>query len=109
MFAIILLLSLSASPERKAYVWTGPDCGACVAYKRDTLTTLYSEGWNISICDYRQYQDIAKSWNIRVLPTTVICRLENNSFIEIGRFEGNIAVDQVRWIFGFSKVSRYSR
>ena len=63
--------------------FTATWCGPCKAFK-PIILELISEGYNITIHDIDENQELASKYGVRSVPTTVI---EENG-VEVDRFVG---------------------
>ena len=68
---------------RTAKYFTATWCGPCKAFK-PIILELISEGYNITIHDIDENQELASKYGVRSVPTTVI---EENG-VEVDRFVG---------------------
>ena len=68
---------------KTAIYFTATWCGPCKAFK-PIILELISEGYNITIHDIDENQELASKYGVRSVPTTVI---EENG-VEVDRFVG---------------------
>ena len=68
---------------KTAKYFTATWCGPCKAFK-PIILELISEGYNITIHDIDENQELASKYGVRSVPTTVI---EENG-VEVDRFVG---------------------
>ena len=74
---------------RTAKYFTATWCGPCKAFK-PIILELISEGYNITIHDVDENQELASKHGVRSIPTTVI---EENG-VEVDRFVGALSKQQ---------------
>ena len=75
---------------RTAKYFTATWCGPCKAFK-PIILELISEGYNITIHDVDENQELASKYGVRSIPTTVI---EENG-VEVDRFVGALPKQSV--------------
>ena len=75
---------------RTAKYFTATWCGPCKAFK-PIILELISEGYNITIHDVDENQELASKYGVRSIPTTII---EENG-VEVDRFVGALSKQQV--------------
>ena len=68
---------------KTAKYFTATWCGPCKSFK-PIILELISEGYNITIHDVDENQELASKYGVRSIPTTVI---EENG-VEVDRFVG---------------------
>ena len=76
---------------RTAKYFTATWCGPCKAFK-PIILELISEGYNITIHDVDENQELASKHGVRSIPTTVI---EENG-VEVDRFVGALPKETVK-------------
>ena len=76
---------------RTAKYFTATWCGPCKAFK-PIILELISEGYNITIHDIDENQELASKYGVRSVPTTVI---EENG-VEVDRFVGALPKETVK-------------
>ena len=74
-----------------AKYFTATWCGPCKAFK-PIILELISEGYNITIHDVDENQELASKHGVRSIPTTVI---EENG-VEVDRFVGALPKETVK-------------
>ena len=74
-----------------AKYFTATWCGPCKAFK-PIILELISEGYNITIHDIDENQELASKYGVRSVPTTVI---EENG-VEVDRFVGALPKETVK-------------
>ena len=74
---------------RTAKYFTATWCGPCKAFK-PIILELISEGYNITIVDVDQEQNLSGQYRVSSVPTTVI---EENG-VEVDRFVGPLSKHQ---------------
>ena len=76
---------------KTAKYFTATRCGPCKAFK-PIILELISEGYNITIHDIDENQELASKYGVRSVPTTVI---EENG-VEVDRFVGALPKETVK-------------
>ena len=76
---------------KTAKYFTATWCGPCKAFK-PIILELISEGYNITIHDIDENQELASKYGVRSVPTTVI---EENG-VEVDRFVGALPKETVK-------------
>jgi len=76
---------------KTAKYFTATWCGPCKAFK-PIILELISEGYNITIIDVDENQELASKHGVRSVPTTVI---EENG-VEVDRFVGALPKETVK-------------
>ena len=76
---------------RTAKYFTATWCGPCKAFK-PIILELISEGYNITIVDVDQEQNLSGQYRVSSVPTTVI---EENG-VEVDRFVGALPKETVK-------------
>ena len=76
---------------RTAKYFTATWCGPCKAFK-PIILELISEGYNITIHDVDENQELSSKYGVRSIPTTVI---EENG-VEVDRFVGALSKETVK-------------
>ena len=76
---------------KTAKYFTATWCGPCKAFK-PIILELISEGYNITIHDVDENQELASKYGVRSVPTTVI---EENG-VEVDRFVGALPKETVK-------------
>ena len=76
---------------RTSKYFTATWCGPCKAFK-PIILELISEGYNITIHDVDENQELASKHGVRSIPTTVI---EENG-VEVDRFVGALPKETVK-------------
>jgi thioredoxin 1 len=76
---------------RTAKYFTATWCGPCKAFK-PIILELISEGYNITIHDVDENQELASKYGVRSIPTMVI---EENG-VEVDRFIGALPKETVK-------------
>ena len=74
---------------KTAKYFTATWCGPCKSFK-PIILELISEGYNITIHDVDENQELASKHGVRSIPTTVI---EENG-VEVDRFVGALSKQQ---------------
>ena len=74
-----------------AKYFTATWCGPCKAFK-PIILELISEGYNITIHDVDENQELSSKYGVRSVPTTVI---EENG-VEVDRFVGALPKETVK-------------
>ena len=76
---------------KTAKYFTATWCGPCKSFK-PIILELISEGYNITIHDVDENQELASKHGVRSIPTTVI---EENG-VEVDRFVGALPKETVK-------------
>ena len=76
---------------KTAKYFTATWCGPCKAFK-PIILELISEGYNITIHDVDENQELSSKYGVRSVPTTVI---EENG-VEVDRFVGALPKETVK-------------
>ena len=76
---------------RTAKYFTATWCGPCKTFK-PIILELISEGYNITIHDVDENQELSSKYGVRSIPTTVI---EENG-VEVDRFVGALSKETVK-------------
>ena len=76
---------------KTAKYFTATWCGPCKTFK-PIILELISEGYNITIHDIDENQELASKYGVRSVPTTVI---EENG-VEVDRFVGALPKETVK-------------
>ena len=76
---------------RTSKYFTATWCGPCKAFK-PIILELISEGYNITIIDVDQEQNLSSQYGVRSIPTMVI---EENG-VEVDRFIGVLPKETVK-------------
>jgi len=75
---------------RTAKYFTATWCGPCKAFK-PVMNEVLNEGYSVQILDIDANEAMARQYNVRSVPTTII---EQNG-VEVDRFMGALPKDQV--------------